>query len=95
MKTGSHKENLDIKLKELSKQGGSASVDRQKIIKTAFKVIIQNIIPDQVRVLFNIAKVESQATYEDYDYLYKQNNKNFELAIKDPKYNEIDKFHYK
>lgn len=84
MKSGQHKPQLDAKLKELSKQGGSASNDRQKLIKTAFKVILDNIIPDRMRVLFNIAKEESSASYEQYEHLFKQSGKTFDMTIKEP-----------
>ena len=94
MKKGERNETIEEKLKKIAKQGGSASKDRQKLIKTAFKVILDNIVPEQMRVLFNIVKNESPATYEDYKHLYKQNHKNFELAMKEPRYNEIDRFHY-
>lgn len=94
MKSGQHKPVLDSKLKELSKQGGSASNDRQKLIKTAFKVVLDNIVPDRMRVLFNIAREESSSTYEEYEHLFKQSGKTFDMTIKEPCYNGIDRFHY-
>ena len=56
----------DLKLNNLSRAAGSAGEDRQKIIKAAFKTIIDNIVPRRLKVLFNIVKEESNATFDDY-----------------------------
>jgi len=93
-KNGGTLEESKEKLSELNKRVGSSGIDRQKLIKTAVNIIIENIIPERMRVLFNIVKHESDATFEDYEKLYKMNKKNFEVEIKNSKYNEIDKFHY-
>lgn len=91
---GTHSSHLKDKISELSKKSGSAGTDRQKLIKTAFKLIIENLVPDRMRILFNIVKEESSSTYEDYKRLYSMNRKKFEMEMQDPKYNEIDRFHY-
>ena len=85
---------LQSKIDELSQSAGSAGRDRQKLIKAAFKVIVENIIPERVRILFNISKDESKATYDDYKRLSSMNQKNFEIENKDSIYSEIDRFHY-
>ena len=75
VKTGTNTKFIQNQIRQLGNRAGSAGEDRQKIIKAAFKVIIENIIPERMRILFNIVKHESQATYEDYSQLFKMNQK--------------------
>jgi SepF-like predicted cell division protein (DUF552 family) len=65
-KIGKSDQEIKQKISQLGKTVGTSGSDRQKIIKAAVKVIIENIIPERMRILFNIVKEESPATYEDY-----------------------------
>ena len=75
LKNGAGLDDLKNKIHKLSKTAGSAGKDRQKLIKTAFKVIIENMLPERMRILFNIVKEESTISFEDYRKLFSMNQK--------------------
>ena len=63
---GDVSDNLKQKINHLSSQAGVAGSDRQKLIKAAIKIIIENIIPNRVRILFNYSKEESKINFSEY-----------------------------
>lgn len=67
--------DLKNKLSELSNIVGVAGTDRQKLIKAAIKSIIENLVPNRMKMLFNFSKQDSHLTFEEFDKLYKMNQK--------------------
>ena len=61
---GEYSHSLQQKINELSSQAGVAGTDRQKLIKAATKIIIENIIPNRVKLLFNYSKEECNTVFD-------------------------------
>lgn len=87
-------ETLQKNIEEFAKFAGLASNDRQKLIKAAIRVVIDNIVPHRVRILFKMTDTKTNPSLEDIKKLFKADKKRFEVDIKDPKFSDIDRLHY-
>jgi hypothetical protein len=94
LKQNSDEETLQKSIQEFLKVSGLASNDRQKLIKAAIRVIIENIVPPRVRILLKITETQTNPSLEDIKKLFKLDKKRFEVEVKDPKFDEIDRLHY-
>ena len=79
----------------LANNSGCISENRQKLIKSAVKVIIENIVPSRVRVLLSMSEEELAASEIDIQRLFKMSQQDFELESKKPLYTDYDRLHYK
>lgn len=87
-------ETLQKNIEEFAKFAGLASNGRQRLIKAAIRVVIDNIVPHRVRILLNITDTETNPSLEDIRKLFKTDKKRFEVDVKDPKFSDIDRLHY-
>lgn len=94
MEEGRDQEQLKSSIREFSEFAGSTSSDRQRLIKTAIRVVIENLIPSRVRVLFNLTNITEELSLADIKKLFRMDKQRFEVEIKDPKYSGIDRLHY-
>jgi len=62
-----------------------------KLIKAAVKVIIENVISNRFRVLLNLISEPNNPSLDDIRKLFKLDKERFELAMKDPKYSELER----
>lgn len=91
LEEGKDKEELVKNIKEFSKFAGLGSNDRKKLIKAAMKVIIENLVPHRLRILMNLLDVSTYPSLDDIKKLFKADEKRFQVEIKDPKFEEIDR----
>ena len=95
LEEGRREDELKHKIKKFGHMTGLACNDRQRLIKAAIRVIIDNIVPGRLRVLFNIvSNATNYASLEDIKKLFKMDEKDFELESKNIKYCDIDRLHY-
>jgi len=92
LQEGKDKEELKRNISEFAKTSGLKSNDRKKLIKAAIRVIIDNLVPQRIRVLMNLCeKRRDDATYEEVAKLFKADPQRYEVDSKDPKFDEIHK----
>mmetsp|Transcript_30995 Transcript_30995/g.27419 ORF Transcript_30995/g.27419 Transcript_30995/m.27419 type:complete len:170 (+) Transcript_30995:465-974(+) len=95
LEDGRDRAELRKNIKDFSKFSSFASIDRRNLIKSAMRVIIENLVPARLRVLFKLIDTPTRPSLEDIKKLFKCDPKRFQIEVKDPKFDEIDKLHYK
>lgn len=71
LEEGRDKDTLQRNIKEFSRFAGIAANDRKKLIKAAIRVIIDNLVPNRMRILLNLLDIETNPTLEELKKLYK------------------------
>lgn len=94
LEEGRDKEELKKNIHAFGKFAGLASNDRRRLIKAAIRVVIDNLVPNRLRVLFNLVNKKSTASLQDIKKLFRMDKQRFEVEVKDPKFNELDRLHY-
>lgn len=94
LEQGRDKEELKKNIRDFAKFAGWVSNDRQRLIKAAIRVVIDNLVPNRVRVLLNLTDVKNDLDLAAVKRLFRMNKQQFEVEMKDPKYCEIDRLHY-
>lgn len=94
LEEGRDKEELKKNISDFAKFAGCVSNDRQRLIKAAFRVVIDNLVPNRVRVLLNLTNVQNELDLAAVKRLFRMNKQQFEVEMKDPRYCEIDRLHY-
>ena len=69
LKKGSNQNNLSAKIRELAKEVGTAGDARQRLLKAAVKLIIENLVPERMRMLFKVCDMGPKCTDEEYEEL--------------------------
>lgn len=93
LEKGSDVSEIQKSVEEFAKIAGSTSNDRKKLLKAAFRVIIDNIVPNRVRVLLNLTSNTNEVNKENIIKLFKMNKEKFETEGNDPEYCDIDRLH--
>ena len=90
-----NKDMLELrnKIKQVSKFTGCSSQNRRKLIKSAIRVIIDNIVPSRVRVLLGMCQEEQKASEDDIFKLFCMDTKESQVESQKPIYSEIDRLH--
>ena len=83
-----------IFFRELASQVGTAGDARQRLLKSAVRIIVENIVPDRMRVLFKICEEGSKWSQEEYENLFNIKPNHAESLLKTDRYNEYDRLHY-
>jgi len=91
---GNDQQDLREKIKELGKQVGTAGDARQKLLKSAIRIIMENIVPDRMRIMFSILEQGPCWTLEEYGKLFECKASQAESLLKTPRYNEYDRMHF-
>ena len=73
---------------------GTASSARQDLIKSCIRLIIENIVPERIRILFKILETGSSISFEKYSELFHYPPEHAKLIIQQPEYNEYDRMHF-
>ena len=60
------------------------------MIKVAIRVIIENLVPARLRVIFGLFRDRKRPSLEDIKKLFKLNPQRFYVEVKDPKFGQAE-----
>mmetsp|Transcript_11503 Transcript_11503/g.10173 ORF Transcript_11503/g.10173 Transcript_11503/m.10173 type:complete len:166 (+) Transcript_11503:298-795(+) len=94
VKSGANPKKIREEIKEMASQVGTAGDARQRLLKSAIRIIMENIVPDRMRVLFKMLEKGPGCSPEEYRKLFEVKSEQAQSLLKNENYNEYDSLHY-